>query len=325
MNKQHLLLAVRILFALAGLAYIAVSVQWTDQADQPGIVKLLGGADMSLLAAGLAMVVLIYPMQTCRWWLLMRCRGLDVSLYKSFRLLMVGAFFNLCMPGMTGGDVVKAYYAARNSGRRADAVMSVVFDRISGLLGLVLLAGVAGLFMLGHPVARQITAYIWLGAAALTVVSVVYFSHRLRRLLRLEKLLTKLPGGGVLTAIDQAAVAYGRHKRHVLAAVLVSVPVHLLLAMATAAAGYALGMDVDVAPPRLMLTVVPVLCMAGALPLTYQGLGVMEGVGRVLIQGVSFNQIVGMLMMLRLFQVVCSLGGSLFLLRGDIHLHPERE
>jgi hypothetical protein len=34
------------------------------------------------------------------------------------------------------------------------------------------------------------------------------------------------------------------------------------------------------------------------------------------------NQIVGMLLMFRLYQMAYSLLGSLFLLKGDIHLHP---
>ena len=328
MKRKHLTLALRILLAAAGIVYIAIAVQWADQIDSDGAVRLgivtmLRGANVWLLAAGLAMVSLVYPMQTFRWWVLMRCRGMDVPLCRAFRLMMVGSFFNLCMPGMTGGDVVKAYYAAKNSGRGADAVMSVIFDRVAGLLALVLLAGVAGLFMLDHPVARQVVAYIWLGAAGLAAAAAVYYSGPLRRLMRVEKLLAKLPAGAVFTAVDQAAVAYGRHKRHVLAAVLVSVPVHILLAMAVTTAAYAFGVDSAEVTPGFMLTVVPVLSMAGSLPLTYQGLGVMEGLGRVLIEHATFNQIVGMLMMLRLFQIVWSLGGSLFLLRGDIHLHPE--
>ena len=338
MTKKHLLLALRVLFAVAGLTYIVLCVQWADQPAvpdmpgrpgkpaTPGIVTVLAGADLTLLAAGLLMAGVIFPIQTFRWWLLMRCRGLQVTLYKSFRLMMVGCFFNYAMPvGLTGGDVVKAYYAAKNSGRRADAVMSVLFDRVTGMLGLILLAGVAGLFMLDHEVARQITGYVWLGAAGLAVAALLYFWPPLRRLLRVERILRKLPGARLFTAVDQATVAYGRHKRTVLIAVLISVPVHLLLALATTAAGYAMGMTAEIAPPGFMLTAVPVICMAGALPLSPQGIGVMEWVAMALIPDASFNQIVGMLMALRLFQAFWAMGGSLFLLRGDIHLHPEAE
>jgi uncharacterized membrane protein YbhN (UPF0104 family) len=331
MKKRYLLLALRILFAVGGLTYIAVSVQWTDQVDdegkvRQGIMTVLRGADLSLLAVGLGLVALIYPIQSCRWWLLMRCRGLDVSLYKSFRLLMVGSFFNYSVPvGMTGGDVFKAYYAAKNSGRRADAVMSVIFDRVTGLLGLILLAGVAGLFKWEHDLARQITVYVWLGAAALVACALIYFSPRMRKSLGIDWLLAKLPGAKLFDAIDQATLAYGGHKRGVAAAVLISIPVHMLLAMAVASAGYAMGMNTEAASRGLMLIVMPVVTMVGALPVSVQGIGTMEAAAAALLPDVSFNVIVGMLMMLRLYQAFWSLTGALFLLRGDIHLHPESQ
>ena len=76
------------------------------------------------------------------------------------------------------------------------------------------------------------------------------------------------------------------------------------------------------------MTVVPVLILGGAVPLTYQGLGVMEWIGeRMLVNPpeVHFNQIVGMLLFFRLYQIGYALLGSLFLLKGDIHLHPEMD
>ena len=70
----------------------------------------------------------------------------------------------------------------------------------------------------------------------------------------------------------------------------------------------------------------PVLLIAGSVPLTYQGLGVMEGLGLLLLEQAGLatdNQVVGMLLLLRLFQVFYGLAGSVFMLSGDIHLHPQ--
>ena len=41
--------------------------------------------------------------------------------------------------------------------------------------------------------------------------------------------------------------------------------------------------------------------------------------------GVQFNQIAGMLLFFRLYQIVYSLFGAVFWLRGNIHLQPEPE
>jgi len=325
MNKTFLLV-LKILFAIGGVAYIAYAIQWQDTESSPGIFTILKQADHTLMWISLLILAPVYPIQMLRWWLLMRCRGLQVSMGRAFRLMMVGCFFNYCMPGTTGGDVVKAFYAARRSDRRTDAVMSVIFDRITGLLGLILIAGVFGLFMLHDPIARKVTIFTWIGAGIVVVISAFYFSRHLREGSGLGRLLGRFSREGLIGKIDDAAVAYGKHKTTVFVAVLMSVPVHLLIAMSTALSGYALGAE---QPMGLMLTVIPILWLAGSMPLTYQGLGVMEGLGRVLLlHGVAnpamgMNYVVGMIMLVRIYQVVYSLLGALFLLRGDIHLHPQ--
>lgn len=293
---------------------------------QPGISSTLRSANIALLFLGLSVVGPVYLIQSARWWLLMWARGLVVTWWKSFRLFMVGCFFNYCMPGTTGGDVLKAYYAAKNSHRRADAVMSVVFDRITGAVGLMLLGGIAGLFMLSDPRARHVTIAIWALAGMITVAALIYFTPQLRRATGLNWLLGRVPGRVVrnfLESIDNAAVAYGDHKRHVATAILISIVAHVCLIMGTALGGYALGIR---HPPGFMLTVLPVLFFGGALPISYQGLGIMEGLGMPLLVGDGMctkNQLIGMLMIFRLYMITYSMSGSLFLMRGDIHIHAQ--
>lgn len=310
----------------------------TDFRIKPGITTTLSEAKPTLLLFGLLIVGPIFLIQTYRWWLLMRCQDLHVPLFKAFRLTMVGTFFNYCMPGTTGGDVIKAYYASKNSSRRADSVMTVVFDRIVGLIGLILLGGFAGLTMILATsagwltlepeqllVIKQVTGFIWLGIAGGCVGATVYFSPRLRRLFGINwDRIQKLPGHKMLVKLDDAALAYKSKLKLIVATVLISIPVHIALASGTALAGYALGMET---PLGLLLTIVPVLFLAAAVPLTYQGLGVMEGLAMALILnpngGATENQIVGMLLLIRAFQIFYGLLGSLFLLKGDIHMHPE--
>lgn len=277
-----------------------------------------------MVALALGLIVAVYAAQSLRWWVLMRARRLEVSWPRTAMLFMVGAFFNYCMPGMTGGDVVKAWYAARRSDRRADAVMSVAFDRATGLVGLLLLACLAGLLAPDDPRVGAVTVYLWALLGGVIVVGAIYFTPRLRRGSGLDWLLARLPGRTIWKTIDAAAVAYRHHPGAVAAAVGISVAVHALLAVAAALSGWALGLG---APAGLLLTVVPVINMSGSIPISYQGLGVMEAVGLPLLvrPGVaSANQVIGMLLLVRLCQIVVSLSGVVFLLRGDVSVQAAR-
>ena len=399
--KKKLFLLLRILVAVAGLAYIGSKLDWHDKVElprgfqaasgrvmtkaesapivsgdfdpvnprseltvlidgirqaiapgqigagegrvllRPGLLTTLRHAKIPYLLLGLILIAPIYPIQAMRWRMLMRCRGMDVTLGRSFKLVMVGSFFNYAMPGSTGGDVVKAYYAAARSERRADAVISVLIDRIVGLLGLVLLAGFSGLAvrLYSHQVAgspgleqcfgrtNHVTIWLWLVMAGVLVLSALYFSRRLRNKLGLEWLLAKiLPPGSIADKLDKAMVAYSNQKGTVTATVAMSVPLQFCLAASTALAGFSLGLDARWAVFVLLLAVVPFLFLVAAIPISYQGFGFMEGAGFALLlaPGVAnANQIVVMLLLARVFQVLYSLTGSVFLLGGDIHMHPE--
>lgn len=389
--KRHLLTLARLLFAVAGVAYIVWTLTWTDRivlpagsqvagsvlAEQveayvlqmpskqdaeegdyvvtlpgtpagesiripasnvgldeqgihfkPGILTTLAQANGWLLILGLVLITGLPAIQAWRWWLLMRCRGLDPGYGKAYRLTMVGIFFNFCMPGMTGGDVIKAYYAAKGSGRRTTAVMSVIFDRAAGMFGLVLvagLAGLAGLLFLDDPIVLTMTLIVWGVLAGVSMVAGLYFSHRLRSLLGIGRLIHRLSPENPLVRIDAAAVAYREHLGSVAMAVLVSIPAHMCQILAAAVAGHALGIQT---PMGLLIMVLPVVFFAGTMPISYQGLGVMEAVMMALLLDppmATANQIVSMLMVARLYIVCLGLVGSLFILRGNIHLFPQQE
>jgi uncharacterized membrane protein YbhN (UPF0104 family) len=330
MMKKILLLILRIGVALLGIGYIVYALNWTDTTDpegviHPGVITTVKAADGKLLLLALVMVALIYPIFCTRWWMLMRVRGMHCPWTKAFRLALVGCFFNYCMPGSTGGDVVKAYYAAKGSDRKADAVISVVVDRIMGLLGLFIVAGITGLTLLDEPRVRYITGLIWLFGVCGTIGASIYFSGRLRKKLYLDSLIAKLPGGGMLAKIDQAAVAYRGHVGALFGGLAMSTLLHLILTTATVITGIALGIT---QPIRMMFTVIPILFLGMAVPITPQGIGVVEAIGGQLLvdpPACTFNQLVGMLMLARVFQLIYSLLGALFLLKGDIHLHQAAE
>lgn len=290
---------------------------------RPGIITTLRHAKVRLLLLGWIIIAPIFPITALRWWLLLRVRGINVTPWRAFRLTMVGCFFNYCMPGSTGGDVVKAFYAARSSDRRADAVMTVIIDRIVGLLGLFVLAGIAGLFIHHDPSVHKVTLFVWVVAAGVVVVSALYFSRRLRQATGLDWLLARLlKKDSLLGKVDAAAVAYSYHKPTVLSSILLSLPVQILLAISTSLAGWALGMTT---PFPKLLAVVPMVFLVMSIPISPQGVGTGEFVALKLLQQASFataNQVIVMLMVARLYQLVYALSGAVFLLKGDIHLHP---
>ncbi len=375
MKKKIISIGVRVVIAVAGLAYVAYALTWTDQmrfpagfdqgeltfsqptslpvrvidkdgygverADgrrawvedrwvtqdeggaqfRPGIVTTCRRAEVVWLVAAFAMAGLVIVAQSLRWRVLMRCRGLPSPAWGVFRLYMVGLFFNSFMPGTTGGDVMKAYYVARRSDRRTAAVMSIVADRFAGLVALVIVAAGGALVGLGgQDVGRRELAAIGLFAALLAALGVVYFMPPLQRGLGVTWAMSKLPRGGLIEAVKQAVGAYRHHKGAVAGAVSIGVAGHVMIVTTGIFSGWALGMATSVVE---MAAVLPLVMMAGALPMSFMGFGVMEPAGIALLgdgTAATNNQVVVMLVLIRLYPILYSVLGALFLARGRLDL-----
>ncbi|MGH9174440.1 MAG: lysylphosphatidylglycerol synthase transmembrane domain-containing protein [Vicinamibacterales bacterium] len=116
------------LLALARLRVADLAVTWQ------GLPFLSCGAGLTLLA----MLLGFY-----RHWLLLRGIGIPIPLAEAFKAGAIGAFFNSFLLGGVGGDVVKLAYLMRQHSQRARILASVMVDRVVGLLGLFVVAGVA--------------------------------------------------------------------------------------------------------------------------------------------------------------------------------------
>src|SRR5438876_9320856 len=76
-----------------------------------------------------------------RWQLVLRVQGLELSFARTSEISLVAQFFNSFLLGSTGGDLLKAYYAARETHhKKTEAVVTVLVDRLLGLFAMLLFA-----------------------------------------------------------------------------------------------------------------------------------------------------------------------------------------
>ena len=79
-----------------------------------------------------------------RLWILLCFKRFTITFKRAFGITLLGAFWGVLLPGLAGGDVVKAGYLAINvSERRMDAVSTIFMDRVVGLFSLFLVGAIA--------------------------------------------------------------------------------------------------------------------------------------------------------------------------------------
>jgi uncharacterized protein (TIRG00374 family) len=294
---------------------------------QIGVRHLLRTARRIYLLGAILIFPLNFLITSFRWHELLK--GLDIHLApaRTFVLNMVGCFYNTFMPGSTGGDLLKAYYVAKQTHHRMRAVVSVVVDRAIGLLALIILGGVMATFSAVHWHIHQAkdvaigSAVIILGTA---VALTIFYSPALSRLSGLDFVMRRLPMQERLGRAVEAMHLYGRRPGLAAGALLVSFPVHIVVILSAWMAGTAFGLGI---PWYFYWTVVPVTVLAGSIPISPQGAGVMEYFAILLLAplGCTVAEAVALTMSIRLVQVIWNLTGGIFVLRGGYHAPTEEQ
>lgn len=229
------------------------------------------------LAIGLFFGLINLAIVNWRWAYLLRTREFDVNARKTMPLTLIGVFFNYAIPGAIGGDVVKAYYVARdNPGRKVDAVTSVIVDRILGLYGMVILALSAIILNYGFVFSHSTLSLVGFSTAAVFVVMTLFlgaaFSRRLRRLLHMDKGLGILPGGAMLLRLYDAFQVYRENTKAVYVSLLASILSQMVAIGFMMFVGYAVG-DSNLRPDTFFFAV-PLGFIVSALPIAPAGIGV---------------------------------------------------
>lgn len=280
---------------------------------RPGLVRVFRELDTTGLLEAFACLCCGLTFTVLRWWRLLRAAGCRASVFQSLRLTLLGMFFNIVVPGLTGGDVIKAVLVAReNPTKKTEAVISVFVDRI---IGILVLAGIAAVVIVvsGEPAFDAIRAPVIAATLAGVVGALVYVNGTLRRWIGLDRLLARLPGGALFAKVDQAVLVYSRHPWEMLGALLLSVGNHLSVVLGVLALGRAFG---DTVRTLDYFVAVPVANIATALPLSPGGWGLGEAVFGTLWEMLGGSASLGIAtsVTFRLLLLSFGLVGGLFLL-----------
>jgi uncharacterized protein (TIRG00374 family) len=214
-----------------------------------------------------------------RWHWLLRGHGIVLPATRTLTFALIGNFFNLALPGAVSGDVVKAFYIARERpGRRGDALATIVFDRVAGLAGLVLLAATALLLELDAVRGTKLLAAIQVFMAVAAAMVVLFFAHlflvsaRRDPLLRLLRALERrVPRARSATTLYQSLRHYHRHPRLVMVALAMSVLLHCLVCFAFL--DFWRALEPVRAPILSLFVVVPLGLLVTAVPVAPAGMG----------------------------------------------------
>jgi len=298
-----------------------------------GVNTMLAQADKRYLWLAIGIFPVVFLLTAFRWQRLLKAIEVTLPFRRIFALNMVGCFYNSFMPGSTGGDVLKAWYVAKQTHHRTRAVMSVIIDRLIGLIALVILGGSMATFQWiastdpNDPATRKcmqvsIGSMVILLACATGLA--VFYVPALRKYTGLNFLLRRLPMQAQVGKALETMDLYRRRPGLILAALCLTFPVHGTVVMSAMLCGMAFHLPLEW---WYYFVAVPVIVLSGSIPISPQGAGVMEFFAIVLTRsrGVTIGEAFALTMCIRLVQILWNLTGGIFVMFGGYHAPTDKE
>lgn len=276
-GRATLVWAAKIVAAAALLGWLIAAKKFTADDTARAFASLWG--KWPLIPACAAVLAITPLLGAFRWRLLLLCQGYAVSYWRVLHLTLVGLLFDCVGIGYTGGDVVKAGYAAADQpkGKRAEAVTTVVLDRLVGLTGLLLTGAAAAVIEVRRVWdtlqlrLTLLTLLAILGTAAL--VFLLAFSRRFAESRIVTAGFARLPGGATLLRVYQAVRLYHSRPGVLLATLGISILAHGCTLVAVRLLAAALGLP-GISPAEFVFCVL--VGLAASSVGLFQGIGLLQ-------------------------------------------------
>ena len=227
------------------------------------------------LALLLYMVAIL--INAAKWQVLLRAQGVVVPFKAVARFTFVGFFFNNFLPANVGGDVMRGYTLARYTDRAADAAVSVIVDRVIGLMAYMTTAVVAAIIAVNFSGHSELQRVEWVAIVALVALAAAFgvlLSRRLRAAIaRVFQIRFLAPLAPLYGKISDAFGAY-RFQYKALAAAF---GVGLLGIACTTMVNWLLSQSMGgLMSLQAIALFNPLIALVLMVPITIAGIGVMQ-------------------------------------------------
>ncbi len=294
---------------------IAIIIFLLTRVDLNAMVYHVARANGMALLLALALYFLAIGLSVLKWDILVRAQNIRVPFSDLLVYYFVGLFFGNLLPSNVGGDVVRAYGLMRASGRGEAAAISVLVDRLMGLVAFlgaaVVMATLATLLLARGSELQQLEIATVVVATVFLFSAALLFSRRFsRRVKRIFDFALLHPLRPMAQRVFEALQVY----RHSYRALVLNVAISACIVIVTTLVWYtvarALGETLSI---FYFFLFNPLIAFVLLIPISFNGLGPKEATAVFFfgLVGMSSEVALSMSLMFHLIVVVTSLPGGM--------------
>ena len=266
-----------------------------------------------------------YILAILRWEILLKGAQIHLPFKRIIISFAGGVFFNLFMPSTIGGDLVRSIDLAAHTRKTKEVVATVLLDRLSGYLGLVIVAIIAALLGWHYILYQSVLLSLGIIIFLLVVILLVLFNTSIYA--RLNKLLTNSRTAGhrkeaslkerikeIIKNLHHEIHVFRHKKRIIVNNLMLSVIIQITTPLTFYIIALALGLKI---PLLYFFIFLPIITAITLLPISIGGLGLRDATTIFFFAkaGVSKDLAFAMSLVNFSFILICAgLGGLIYVL-----------
>ena len=271
--KDRLFTLLKVSISVGLIAYLLLV-----KVDLSQVGQAIASANIWYLLLALALYFVAITVGCTKWKLLLAAQGIQMSLPQLLSFTFVGLFFGNFFVPIVGGDVVRGYDLARFTERGAEAAISVLVDKLIGLLAFITAAAVMSAYAIwgmGRSDLQGLATIVFLAFLGFVLAFASILSRRLRRLFeRLFEIRIFQPVAPIYGRLSDAMQAY----RNNIGALAQAFGISLIVLVITNVVNWLLAEAVGANVPIIYIFLFnPMIAFAPILIPSIGGVGVNQG------------------------------------------------
>jgi len=322
LKKRYLSTILRLVISVSLIAFLLTTANLGE------LWSTLKTASILYLVIALLFVFVRVFISAYRWQIMLSPKGIHVPLSSLTCFYFVGNFFNMFLPTVLGGDVVRGYELARYSRHAVDSVATVLMERILGFFALFLICWISLIFGFRALEGTNILLIVGgVSGAFLLFMSLLFNTKLTGMILSLTGRIKRWNVEGALKETYKSIRSFTASKKVLLNAFVISLLYQFVGIVSVFFISQSLGLGVSFV---YVLIAVPIICVIMMAPISISGLGVREGAFVLFFtqQGVSIEDALLLSLLFFALTVFLALVGGLIYAWGGYRrkeVQPEKE
>lgn len=274
--KKNIKFFVRIFFTLILIIFALYKAGLLSETGRDKFINLVVNIKWGYVVLSFLLMFVLNLVSSVKWNALLKSKKIQVQIWRIYAYYNIGKFFSLILPTSMGGDIVRIYKLGKFSGKKHTATASVIIERFTGLLVLLLMTIIAVILNI------RIFNELWLTIALIiasfvltfliwiiTDVRIYNFFNRIftSKIKVFEKLFIKL------SKIRNTIIDFKADKKAMIWAFIYSIIFQILAILNVWISAKAFSNELDLIT---CIVAVPVIMFITNIPFSIGGIGLME-------------------------------------------------